>query len=71
MAKTAPIAALAFLLSACSLDINDKRPVNIVACEAFSPIYVAEETIAKLDRDTKMEIAIHNRTHEKLCGKGK
>lgn len=60
-------------LTSCSgLQLNaslkDERPVTVVGCAAFSPIYLPDETIAKLDRDTKEEIAALNLTHECLCG---
>lgn len=47
--------------------LKDERPVTVVGCAAFSPIYLPDETIGKLDRDTKEEIASHNLLYSCLC----
>ena len=45
----------------------ETRPPPVALCGSFRPIYVAEHEINLLSRETKLKIATHNRTYERLC----
>lgn len=60
----------AVVLASCGgISIEDKRPVHVVACQAFDPLYFRDEVIAVMSRDEKTAVAVHNQTWERLCNK--
>ena len=58
------------LIGGCSVSLEDKRPLTILGCEMFQPICVNKADIPQMSRDTKEQIATHNKFWAKTCGKG-
>jgi hypothetical protein len=71
--RSALCLTLILTISSCTPRIDVKfdgvsESGKAVACAVFEPIYLDPAEIAALSRPSKVKIAAHNQTHERLCG---